>query len=108
LVTDPINTGTAKWLKAEIKKRFNKRIKYLVYSHDHQDHNSGDEVFADATIIGHYKIRAAMPGEKRPTPAPTLTFSDQMAINLGGEQIELTYVGLGYSDNSIVMRFPTD
>lgn len=49
-----------------------------------------------------------MPGEKRPTPAPTLTFSDQMTINLGEEQIELTYVGLGHSNNSIVMRFPTD
>ena len=49
-----------------------------------------------------------MLGEKRPTPTPTLTFSDQMTINLGGKQIELTYVGLGHSDNSIVMRFLTD
>jgi glyoxylase-like metal-dependent hydrolase (beta-lactamase superfamily II) len=49
-----------------------------------------------------------MLGEKRQTPAPTLTFSDQMKINLGGKQIELTYVGLGHSDNSIVMRLPTD
>ena len=27
LVTDPINSGAAKWLKAEIKKRFNQPIK---------------------------------------------------------------------------------
>jgi len=108
MVTDPINAGAAKWLKAEIKKRFNKPIKYLVYSHDHQDHSSGGEVFAGATVIGHEKTRAAMIGEKRPTSAPTLTFSDQMTINLGGKQIELTYVGLGHSDNSIVMRFPAE
>jgi glyoxylase-like metal-dependent hydrolase (beta-lactamase superfamily II) len=49
-----------------------------------------------------------MIGEKRPTAVSTLTFSDQMTINLGGKQIELTYVGLGHSDNSIVMRFPAE
>ena len=49
-----------------------------------------------------------MLGEKRPTPAPNLTFSDQMTINLGGKQIGLTYVGLGHSDNSIIMRFPAE
>lgn len=108
LVTDPINTGAAKWLKAEIKKRFNKPIKYLVYSHDHQDHSSGGEVFEGATVIGHEKTRDAMIGEKRPTAVPTLTFSNQMTINLGGKQNELTYVGLGHSDNSIVMRFPAE
>ena len=108
LVTDPIDTGAAKWLKAEIKKRFNKPVKYLVYSHDHQDHSSGGEVFSGVTIIGHEKTRAAMIGEKRPTPPPTLTFSDKMTINLGGKKIELTYVGLGHSHNSIVMRFPAE
>jgi glyoxylase-like metal-dependent hydrolase (beta-lactamase superfamily II) len=109
VVTDPINAGAAQWLKAEIKKRFNQPIKYLVYSHDHQDHSSGGEVFADtATIVGHELTRAAMLGEKRPTPAPTLTFSDQMTLHLGGREIELTYVGKGHSDNSIVMRFPRE
>ena len=75
LVTDPINKGAATWLKAEIKKRFNQPIKYLVYSHDHQDHSSGGEVFADtATVVGHALTRAAMAGEKRPTAIPTLLF----------------------------------
>ncbi|MGB0575432.1 MAG: MBL fold metallo-hydrolase [Alphaproteobacteria bacterium] len=108
LVTDPINTRAAKWLKAEIKKRFNKPIKYLVYSHDHQDHSSGGEVFEGATVIGHEKTRDTMIGEKRPTAVQTLTLSDQMTINIGGKQIEITYVSLGHSDNSIVMRFPAE
>jgi glyoxylase-like metal-dependent hydrolase (beta-lactamase superfamily II) len=109
LVTDPINADAAKWLKAEIAKRFNKPIKYLVYSHDHQDHSAGGEVFADtATIVGHENTRAAMIGEKRPTPPPTLTFSDGMTIHLGGRDIELVYVGRGHSDNSIVIRFPRE
>ena len=32
LVTDPINAEAATWLRNEIKSRFNKPIKYLVYS----------------------------------------------------------------------------
>lgn len=109
LVTDPINSGAAQWLKAEIKKRFNQPIRYLVYSHDHQDHSSGGEVFADtATVVGHELTRAAMLGEKRPTPAPTVTFSDKMTLHLGGREINLIYVGKGHSDNSIVMHFPRE
>ncbi|MFQ5904529.1 MAG: hypothetical protein ACE5JO_12665, partial [Candidatus Binatia bacterium] len=35
IATDPINADVAKWLKAELKKRFNRPVKYLIYSHDH-------------------------------------------------------------------------
>jgi glyoxylase-like metal-dependent hydrolase (beta-lactamase superfamily II) len=109
LVTDPINKDAAKWLKAEIKQRFNQPIKYLVYSHDHQDHSSGGEVFADtAIVVGHELTRAAMAGEKRPTAIPTVTFSDKMTLHLGGRQINLIYVGRGHSDNSIVLHFPRE
>lgn len=109
LVTDPINEEAAKWLKAEIKQRFNQPIKYLVYSHDHQDHSSGGNVFADtATIVGHELTRAAMAGENRPTAIPTVTFSNKMTLHLGGRQINLIYVGRGHSDNSIVVHFPRE
>ena len=38
IATDPINKDAAGWLKAEIKKRFNQPVKYLILSHDHPDH----------------------------------------------------------------------
>ena len=44
IATDPI-ADAARWLKAELTKRFNKPVKYLIYSHDHADHISGGEVF---------------------------------------------------------------
>jgi len=37
---------------------------------------------------------------------PTLTFSDSMTLRLGGQTVELAYVGRNHSNNSIVMRFP--
>ncbi len=109
LVTDPINADAARWLKAEIAKRFNKPIKYLVYSHDHADHSSGGEVFADtATVIAHENARAAIVNEKRATAAPTVTFSDAMTIHLGGRVIELSHVGRNHTDNMLVIRFPRE
>lgn len=110
LVTDPIDKDAATWLKGELKKRFNNRpIKYLVYSHDHRDHISGGEVFADeAVVISHERTKEKIIGEKRPTAIPDITFTDRMTIALGGKTIELLYVGRNHSDNSVVMYFPAE
>jgi glyoxylase-like metal-dependent hydrolase (beta-lactamase superfamily II) len=109
IVTDPINADAAAWLKAEIATRFGQPVKYLVLSHDHPDHSSGGEVFADtATVVAHENAKRAIIGENRPTAVPTVTFSDQMTIELGGKQVELTYVGPSHSDNMIVLNFPAE
>ena len=107
IATDPINADAAKWLKAEFAKRFNVPVKFLVYSHDHADHISGGEVFADtATVIAHERAKQKIIGEKRPTAVPQVTFTNAMTIELGGTLVELSYVGKNHSDNMIVMRFP--
>ena len=109
IVTDPINEEAATWLKAEITKRFNQPIKYLVLSHDHRDHSAGGEVFADTvTVIAHENAKAAILGEGRPTAVPDITFSDRMTLELGGKPVELIYTGHNHSDNSIVMLFPEE
>ncbi|WP_162914761.1 MBL fold metallo-hydrolase [Desertibaculum subflavum] len=109
IATDPINADAATWLKAELKSRFDKPVKYLIYSHDHADHSSGGHVFADtAIVVAHAKAKAAILGEKRPTAVPQVTFTERMTIVLGGTELELTHVGRNHSDNSIVMRFPKE
>lgn len=110
IATDPINAEAAKWLKAEIKTRFNKPIKFVVYSHDHADHISGGEVFAEdgAVVIAHRRAKDKIEGEKRPTAMPNVTFKRALDIQLGGKRVELRYVGKNHSDNMIVMRFPEE
>jgi len=109
IATDPINADAAKWLKAEIAKRFNQPIRYVIYSHDHWDHISGGEVFADtALVVAHDNAKVQILGEKRATAVPNVTFTDQMRIELGGAVVELAYVGKNHSNNSIVMRFPKE
>jgi len=109
IATDPINAEAAKWLEAEIDKRFGQPIKYVIYSHDHADHIAGGEVWADtATMVAHENAKWTIIGEKRPTAVPDITFTDTMTIELGGKTVELSYVGPSHSDNMIVMLFPEE
>jgi glyoxylase-like metal-dependent hydrolase (beta-lactamase superfamily II) len=109
IVTDPIDAQASAWWKAELKARFNKPVRYVIYSHDHRDHIAGGEVFADTAIaISHQRAKEAILGEKRPTLVPQITFTDRMDLELGGTLVELRYVGRNHSDNSIVMRFPKE
>ena len=109
ILGDPINKDAASWLKGEIEKRFGLPVKYVIYSHDHPDHSSGGEVFADSAIfVGHENTKSVMTGEKRPTAAPDVTFSDAMTIELGGHKVNLIYPGKSHSDNLIVMHFPAE
>lgn len=110
LVTDPINADAAKWLEAELAKRFpGVPIRYLVYSHIHADHIAGGEIFADtATVVGHERAKQRIVAEQVPTATPQVTFSDRKTLQLGGKQVELIYLGPSHSDNLIVMRFPAE
>jgi glyoxylase-like metal-dependent hydrolase (beta-lactamase superfamily II) len=110
IATDPINAPAATWLKDELKKRWPDRaIKYVVYSHDHADHISGGEVWADtAIVVAHEDAKVAILGEKRPTAVPNVTFTDKAVIELGGTVMELHWVGRNHSNNSLVMRLPKE
>jgi len=110
LVTDPINADAAKWLRVELANRFpGVPIRYLVYSHNHADHISGGEVFADtAMVVSHERAKQRIVTEQVPTAISQVTFSDRKTLELGGKQVELIFLGPSHSDNLIVMRFPAE
>jgi len=110
IATDPINAEFASWLKDEIDQRFDLPIRYVIYSHDHPDHTSGGEVFAEAgaVVVAHQNAKRVIIGEQRPTAVPEITFTDAMTIELGGKSVELFYFGKSDSDNLIVMHFPEE
>jgi glyoxylase-like metal-dependent hydrolase (beta-lactamase superfamily II) len=109
IATDPIDAAAAAWLENEIRTRFGKEIRYLIYSHDHRDHAAGGEVWADtATVIAHEDTKAAIVGEKRPTAVPQVTFRERATVELGGKQVELIFPGRSHSNNTIVVHFPAE
>ena len=71
VLVEPIGTEFATWLKAEITRRFQAPVKYVIYSHSHWDHASGGAVYADtARFIGHENIlkNISLPPANTPLP----------------------------------------
>lgn len=108
IVTDPISLEAATWLKGEIKKLTDQPVRYVVYSHDHNDHITGGSVFADtAVFVSHAAARPKILDEAdAKIPVPDLTFTDRLFIDLGGKRVELIYTGKNHSDNSLVVLLP--
>jgi len=108
ILVDPIGNTRAPALKAAVASVTDKPVRYVVYAHDHADHISGGDVFADtAQFVSQQnavgKILARADGQ---TPVPTITFDDFMSLTLGGKTVELYYVGLGHSDNNLLLVYP--
>src|SRR5574338_72737 len=110
IVTDPIAPDAAAWLKAEIRKLTDQPVRYVIYSHHHNDHISGGDVFADtALFVSHWAAKhEILKDPDRNIPVPDLTFTDRLFIELGGKRGELIYTGRNHSDNSIVLLLPQD
>ena len=108
VVTDPISAEAATWLKSEIVKLTTQPVRYVIYSHHHNDHITGGSMFADqALFVSHQAARRKILEAGDPsTPVPQLTFTDRMTIDLGGKHFELIYTGRNHSDNSLVVLLP--
>ncbi|MGH2562133.1 MAG: MBL fold metallo-hydrolase [Thermomicrobiales bacterium] len=111
IATDPssqFDTERAARYEAAITSVTDQPVRYLVYSHDHADHATGGDVFADtATFISHRNAVAKIAALADPrTPVPTIAFDDYLMLELGGTTIELYYAGRNHSDNSVVILHP--
>jgi cyclase len=82
-------------------------IRYMLNSHHHGDHVSGNVNFRQmgVDIIAHENIRAnflrtRVPGE------PNITFADRGAVHLGGVEVQLFHFGRGHTNGDTIIYFP--
>ncbi len=102
-------SGTMQWLKAEIAKRHDVPVKYVILSHDHPDHVCNSQVFADSAVaIGHTNIVPHIVREQRLSMVPSITFDESMELQLGGVSLRLIYLGPSHSDNLIQVHVPDE
>jgi glyoxylase-like metal-dependent hydrolase (beta-lactamase superfamily II) len=128
LVVDTlISAKEAKRFISDIRKVSEKPIKYVVDTHYHLDHAFGNSEFArlGAAIISQVNDRnnLAKKGEAGLKNAkgygltdedmagtvialPTVTFTDRMTIDLGGETVELIYVAPSHTEGSTLVYLP--
>ncbi len=122
----PVAAG--KWL-AKLREHTDKPVKYLVLSHYHAVRVLGASAFDAEVIVAHDNTRALVeergkqdwdsefgrmprlfeePGSIPGLTWPTLTFSENLAIPLGGDRgdLELRHVGRGHTEGDIVAWLP--
>ncbi|KAF0216405.1 MAG: beta-lactamase domain-containing [Geobacteraceae bacterium] len=111
----------------DIRRVSDKPIRYVVNTHYHLDHAFGNAEFArlGAVIVSHANDRKNLESNGEPTlknaknfgltdedmagttiALPTLTFTERMTMELGGERIELIYVAPSHTSGSILVHLP--
>ena len=114
ILTDPISTDFSNWLKGELDGRFGVPVRYVLYSHYHDDHASGGAVFEDtAESIGHDETPVNLAAEEgneifaevRP---PDRTYSDTTSVTLGGKTVEMIHALPSHSNDSSIIYFPDE
>jgi cyclase len=91
-------------------------IAYVINTHQHDDHAGGNaKMLAIASVIAHDEVRANLTDIKQPyyedTPGtpiglPSITFSDELAVHLGGKEVRARHFGRGHTDGDAVIYFP--
>lgn len=115
LVDDMFDRNHADIL-AQVKSVTDKPLKYIVNTHQHDDHAGGDlKMLPIAEVIAHKNARANLVHIKQPyyedTPGtpiglPRVTFSDEASVFLGGKEVRAKYFGRGHTSGDAVVYFP--
>jgi glyoxylase-like metal-dependent hydrolase (beta-lactamase superfamily II) len=121
ILADPINVETAAWIKRELVTRFPATpVRFVIYSHHHQDHASGAAVFDDtAELVGHERFTAALNASAGQNAAaakryeavvpPESTYSGRRTIVLGGKTVQLIHPGrTAHAPDLTVLFFPVE
>ncbi len=115
LVDDMFDRNHADIL-AQIKSVTNQPLRYVLNTHQHDDHAGGDlKMLPIAEVIAHKNVRANLANIKQPyyedTPGtpiglPRVTFTTELAVNLGGKEVVAHYFGRGHTNGDAVIFFP--
>jgi glyoxylase-like metal-dependent hydrolase (beta-lactamase superfamily II) len=115
LVDDMFDRNHADIL-AQVKSVTDKPLKYVINTHQHDDHAGGDfKMLPIVEVIAHKNARANLVDIQQPyyedTPGtpiglPRVTFSDELSVNLAGREIRAKYFGRGHTNGDVIVYFP--
>jgi cyclase len=100
-------------LIVELKKRSDKAIRYLINTHHHGDHSSGNISFKGLAqnVVGHENCKLNMQSvaQKSKTEEkqlyPDITFTNDWKADLNKESIKLQYFGPGHTNGDSIIFF---
>ncbi len=112
VVVDAKNPGWGKPILDKIKELTPKPVAFLINTHTHGDHVSGNVEFpATIDFVAQENTKVNM--EKMPifkehngVGLPKRTFKEKMTIGTGADQVDLYYFGRGHTNGDAWIVFP--
>jgi cyclase len=113
VVVDAEFPEQATHLIAELKKQSDKPFKWLINTHHHSDHTSGNIAFkgiaqnvaAHANSLINQKASAAKQNNDDKQLYPDITYTDKWKTKVGDEHITAHYFGAGHTNGDSFIHF---
>jgi glyoxylase-like metal-dependent hydrolase (beta-lactamase superfamily II) len=108
IVVDDKFASQAADVFAQVKTVSALPVKYVLNTHHHGDHASGNAYVRDmlgVNIIAHRNIRENFLRIKQ-AGEPNITFANEGAVYLGGVEVQLRWFGRGHTNGDTVIYFP--
>jgi glyoxylase-like metal-dependent hydrolase (beta-lactamase superfamily II) len=103
-------------MMAAIKSITDKPLRYVINTHQHDDHAGGDTLMLPiAEVIAHKNVRANLIAHRTPyyedTPGtpiglPRITFATETSVFLAGKEVRAQWFGRGHTSGDAVIYFP--
>ena len=105
LVDDKFDRNVPEIL-ARVKDVTAQPVKYVFNTHHHGDHSGGNAQLGKAAqLISQENARDRMAASDEAS-APSLSFSDQQTLHLGGAEVRAIHLGRSHTDGDAVIYFP--
>jgi len=106
LLVDDMYERNADDILAQVRTITDKPLKYVLNTHQHEDHSGGNvRMLPLAEVIAHKNARANLVRLNQPW-LPRLTFSEEADVHLGGKEVRAHYYGRGHTGGDAVVYFP--
>jgi glyoxylase-like metal-dependent hydrolase (beta-lactamase superfamily II) len=108
IVVDDKFASQAADVFAQVKTVSPLPVKYVLNTHHHGDHASGNAYVRDTlgvNIIAHKNIRENFLRLKQ-AGEPNITFANEGAVYLGGVEVKMYWFGRGHTNGDTVIYFP--
>jgi glyoxylase-like metal-dependent hydrolase (beta-lactamase superfamily II) len=107
ILVDPLG-GKGALIKNAIAEITPLPVKFVIYSHSHEDRIGDAHLFAKgAQIIGQIETKKLLESSHDANrPAPNMAFGSAYALSIGGVKIELLYPGEGHGKGNIMIHVP--
>ncbi|MFT3839480.1 MAG: MBL fold metallo-hydrolase [Myxococcaceae bacterium] len=95
----------ARRMREVLEQQLAREVRRIMITHSHFDHAGAIDLYPSAgAVLVHPNTRARL--EREGAHAPFVEVNDLVQLSLGGEVVQVRYLGRGHTDGDLVAFFP--